>query len=156
KRVFGAIGAGGVLGAMVGSALASGLGRLAPAPYLVTAGAIAFGVALVVAAVLAPRASVDDVPIKPRRLEALSRRSRRYVRLLIIVGLVSTVALTLGDLTFKRVIAERIPAGDLAVVFGTIYTGLNLVSLAIQLVVTPRLLAQWGVGGALTLLPVIL
>ena len=80
------------------------------------------------------------------RAESLSRQSRRYVGLLLAVGLISTTALTLGDLTFKRVIAERLAADNLATVFGAIYTGLNAIGLAIQLVVTPRLLTRWGVG----------
>jgi len=45
KRVFGLIGAGGVLGAMTGSAIAAALGRTLAAHHLVTVGAIAFGLA---------------------------------------------------------------------------------------------------------------
>ena len=156
KRVFGAIGAGGVLGAMVGSALASVLGQLVEAHVLVTAGAIAFALATVAAILLVPATPPDDMPARRARAEALSRKSRRYVRWLLAIGLVSTIVLTLGDLTFKRVIAERLQASELATVFGAIYTGLNVVGLAIQLVVTPRLLARWGVGAALTVLPLIL
>ena len=36
------------------------------------------------------------------------------------------MTLTLADLTFKRVLAERFAAGDLATAFGAIYTVLNL------------------------------
>jgi ATP/ADP translocase len=156
KRVFGAIGAGGVLGAMVGSAMASVLGRAFDAEHLVTAGAIAFGIALVAAIALAPRTAVDELPARRKRVAELSRRSRRYIRLLIVVGLVSTIVLTLGDLTFKRVLAERLAAGDLAMVFGAVYTTLNTIGLVVQLVITPKLLARWGVGAALTVLPLIL
>ena len=156
KRVFGAIGAGGVLGAMAGSALASVLGHVLAAHHLVTAGAIGFGVALLAAITLAPRAALDDMPAKRKRVEALSRSSRHYVRLLIVIGLVSTIVLTLGDVTFKRVLSERIEAADLASTFGAIYTVLNTIGLVVQLVVTPRLLARWGVGAALTVLPLIL
>jgi ATP/ADP translocase len=156
KRVFGIIGAGGVLGAMLGSALASVLGRLVEPRYLVSAGACAFGVATLTAIVLVPRTEVEEIPAKRSRIEALSRSSRRYVQVLLALGLVSTIVLTLGDLTFKRVMAERLPARDLASAFGAIYTGLNAIGLVIQLVVTPRLLARWGVGGALTVLPLIL
>jgi hypothetical protein len=41
-------------------------------------------------------------------------------------------------------------------VFGAIYAGLNALSLAIQLLVTRRMLARWGVGGVLFVLPTIL
>lgn len=156
KRLFAAIGAGGVLGAIVGSALASGLGRVVGASYLVTAGAIAFAVAAIVTAVLAPHARVDELPHVHDRVEALSRRSRRYVELLVVVGFISTIALTFADLTFKRVLAERVAPDELATAFGTIYAGLNFIGLVIQLAVTPKLLARWGVGSALTVLPILL
>jgi AAA family ATP:ADP antiporter len=156
KRVFGAIGAGGVLGAMVGSAIAGVLGRLVPAHFLVTAGALAFALATVAAITLVPRTSIAEIPAKRAHVEGLSRKSRRYVRALLGFAIVSTFALTLGDLVFKRVIAERIDASELAVTFGVIYTGLNTIGLVIQLAVTPRLFARWGVGGALTVLPLIL
>ncbi len=156
KRVFGMIGAGGVLGAMVGSALASVLGRFVDARYLVSAGACAFGLATLTAIVLCPRTEVEEIPAKRSRAEALSRSSRRYVQILLALGLLSTIVLTLGDLTFKWVMAERLPVRDLASAFGAIYTGLNALGLVIQLAVTPRLLARWGVGGALTVLPLLL
>lgn len=155
KRVFGLIGAGGVLGAMTGSALAGALGRAIAAHHLVAVGATAFGFATAVALALLPTTSPHDPPVRPPRAEALSQRSRRYVGLLLAVGLISTTALTLGDLTFKRVIAERLAAENLATVFGAIYTGLNAIGLVIQLIVTPRLLTRWGVGATLMVLPVI-
>ncbi|HET7506473.1 MAG TPA: HEAT repeat domain-containing protein [Kofleriaceae bacterium] len=156
KQVFGAIGAGGVLGAMVGSAIAGALGRVVLAQHLVTAGALAFGAAAVTAFALVPRVGAAEPPPRQRRVETLSHRSRRYVRLLIIVELVSMIALTFGDLMFKRIVASRIASGDLATAFGAIYTGFNVIGLAIQLVVTPRLLARWGVGNAMMVLPVLL
>jgi AAA family ATP:ADP antiporter len=91
KRVFGAIGAGGVFGAMVGSALAVALGRFVPAYHLVTAGAIAFALATVAAIAFVPRASPEDAPPRIRRSAASSPRSGRYVRLLLVLGLVSTI-----------------------------------------------------------------
>jgi len=156
KRVFGVIGAGGVLGAMVGSAIAGVLGGILSPYDLVAAGAVALALATATAAVLVPRTEVNEIAPKRSRADALTRSSRRYIRILLVLGLVSTIVLTLGDLTFKRVVAERFPARELASAFGAIYTGLNAVGLAIQLVVTPRLLARWGVGGALTVLPLLL
>lgn len=156
KRAFGVIGAGGVLGAMVGSAMASLLGRVLVPQDLVSAGAIAFAVATVAAALLVPHAELQEIVPRRSRVDALSRRSQRYVGILLAVGVVSTIVLTLGDLTFKRVVAERLPASELASAFGAIYTGLNALGLVIQVVVTPRLLARWGVGGALMVLPAIL
>src|SRR5262249_25128352 len=133
KRVFGAIGAGGVLGAMVGSAIAGLLGRAVPAHYIVTAGAVAFALATLAAIFLVPRTAIAEIPAKHSRVEMLSRKSRRYVRALLVFGIASTFALTLGDLVFKQVVGERVRAGELATTFGAIYTGLNLLGLVIQL-----------------------
>jgi AAA family ATP:ADP antiporter len=155
KRMFAAIGAGGVLGALVGSAIASLLGQVLEPRHLVTAGALVFAVSLVATFVLAPHA-LPDPPIVRVKREPSPLRSRRYLTLLVLVGVVSTITLTIGDLTFKRVLAERIAKDDLATVFGAVYTGLNVIGLVIQLAVTPRLLAKLGVGGALMVLPMIL
>jgi len=166
KRVFAAIGAGGGFGALVGSAAATALAGFLDARHLVTAAALVFALATVAATVFAPSQTVD----RPRDLRGASDRpgdgstpadraptaaTLRYLRLLLLLGLVSTVALTLGDLMFKRVLAERLSADSLATVFGATYTGLNVIGLAIQLAVTPRLLDRLGVGAALTVLPVL-
>ncbi len=154
KRLFAVVGAGGALGAMTGSAVAAALGRLVPAHHLVTAGAIAFAAATVAARVLVPDYT-GRPQARPVPEGAGARRPGRYLRWTIAIGTLSTVALTLGDLTFKRVVAERIDPGDLASTFGAIYTCLNLLSLLVQVAVTPRLLARFGVGGAMLVLPVI-
>lgn len=150
KRLFAAIGAGGAAGAMTGSAIAGALGGLLPAHDLVGIGAIAFTAALAAAIVLAPRA----VGAAPAPVQAPARHP--YVHWLFGIVLISTIALTLADLTFKRVIAERLAPEDLAATFGAIYTGLNVLSLVLQLALTPMLLTRFGVGGALLVLPAIL
>jgi ATP/ADP translocase len=153
KRVFGVLAAGGALGALAGSAAATLLGRVVDARHLVTAGAVGFAVAMVAAGTLATATEPRrDAEAEPRYTP---RHSLRYVRLLLALGVVSTVTLTLGDLMFKRLLAERLPAAELATAFGAIYTGLNIVGLVVQIVVTARLLDRAGVGAALTLLPVI-
>jgi ATP:ADP antiporter, AAA family len=156
KRMFGAIGAGGVLGAMCGSALAGVLGSVVSAYALVTVAAVGFGLAMIAAGWLAPHGECEPDPPTRRSHQEVSRSSRRYISLLTLVGLVATITLTLGDIMFKRVLAENLHAEDLAMVFGVIYTALNFVSLVIQIVVTPRLLAHWGVRGALVVLPLLL
>jgi len=156
KRLFATIGAAGVVGAIAGSAIASILGRLLAAGNLVIAGALAYGIAAVCAFTFAPRRVVAEIRPHARRAEKLSRSARRYVAILIAIGVVATIALTLADLLFKRVIAQRLPAGDLASTLGAIYAGLNTLGLVIQLVVTRRLLRAWGVGAALAMLPIIL
>src|SRR6185503_13033300 len=105
---------------------------------------VAFGAATLVALSLAPPATVEAPGIVDPPT-TMHQRSRRYVRWMFAIALVSTVGLTIGDLTFKRVIAERMNPDDLAATFGAIYTGLNVLSLIIQLALTPLLLSRLGV-----------
>ncbi len=157
KRVVAWVAAGGSTGALVGSALASLLGHFLPARHLVTAGAIGFALAaLSVGPLLTARSSTrSETPQPSVETPAKPDRMRRYAGLLITFAIVSTVTLTIGDLMFKRVLAERIPADQIATVFGATYTGLNVVALFIQLALTPRLLDRLGVGSALAVLPLI-
>lgn len=156
KRLFAAIAAGGGLGALAGSAAAIPLAQLIAARHLVTAAAAVFGLAVIAAIVLAPEERGDANRVAAAdKPEASPPQARRYVRLLLLLGLVSAIALTLGDLMFKRAIAERIEAESLAVGFATIYTALNVIGLVVQLAVTSRLLDRLGVGATLTILPVL-
>jgi hypothetical protein len=153
KRSFAVIGAGGISGAMFGSAIAGAAGRVVSAHHLVTIGAVAFGLASIVAVAFVPH-PVDEV--LPKRADDHPPPRRHYVRWMVAIAVVSTITLTLGDLTFKRALAARLDPGDLATAFGAIYTALNMIGLAIQLVLTPRLLGRLGVGGALVVLPSIM
>jgi ATP/ADP translocase len=157
KRAFARIGAGGVLGALVGSAIAATLASVIDVRHLVTVGAVGFGCATLAAIALAPHpdSGVAHEEVMETVDADAARRSRRLLRWLIALGVASTIALTIGDLTFKRVIAENLPADQLATAFGTIYAVLNVLGLIVQLAVAPRLLAGLGVGGTLTVLPLI-
>ena len=156
KRLFGAIGAGGVLGALVGSAAATGLAQLVPAHALISVAAAIFMLTTGAAILAAPDGDVVPRP-RPRPTRVIPPdRARRYVRLLLVTAVLSTITLTLGDMMFKRIVAERFSDGSLATAFGAIYTGLNLLGLIVQLLVTPRLLQRLGVGGALTVLPLVI
>jgi AAA family ATP:ADP antiporter len=159
KRVFGGIAAGGTLGALTGSAIAAGLAGLVPAHHLVTAGALVLGAATAAAIRYLPRGG-DEVRLPGRtrarggiEKAALAERPTRYVRRLVVLGLASTITLTLGDLMFKRMVAGHLPGSELATALGAINTGINVTGLLIQVLVTPRLLSRLGVVGALTVLP---
>ena len=156
KRLFAAIAAGGGLGALAGSATAALLARFVAAQHLVTVAAFVFAAASLVAVIFAPAERGEDAqPRSTAEHVAANPTSTRYLRLLLLLGLVSAAALTIGDLMFKRVLAERLSPDSLAIGFGTIYTGLNVVGLAVQLAVTSRLLDRLGVGASLTILPVL-
>lgn len=155
KKTFGLLAAGGGLGALVGSAVATGLSHFVDARHLVTVAASVFAMATLTAAMLAPRAELraPQIDLAVPQVTTTPRHTVRYMRLLLALGIVSTVTLTLGDLMFKRFLAEQLPAASLAFWFGAVYTGLNVVGLVVQLAVTAKLLERVGVGTALTLLP---
>jgi ATP:ADP antiporter, AAA family len=155
KRRFAAVGAGGILGAMVGAGAASVLGHWLLPRDLVAAATIAYGLAAVCAMALAPHLTEVKAVRVELDLPGEPQQKSRYIHLLVALGVASTIALTLGDLVFKRALGERLPASELATAFGAIYAGLNAIGLVVQVVITPRLLARWGVGGALMVLPVI-
>lgn len=154
KRRFARISAGGVLGALVGSAVAGALGHVLPTHSLVVVAAVVFGLVAVTSALVAPAPLPDEAPLRSREGQpTVAMRSPRYLRILLVLGVCSTVTVTLVDLTFKRAFAEAFDAPHLATAFGLLYTTLNLVALVIQLVVTSRLLERIGVTAALTILP---
>lgn len=156
KRVVAWVAAGGSLGALVGSAVASVLGHLVVSRHLVTAGAIGFGLAAIcVRPLLGAKRGPHAESAAPAEPEPAPGRMQKYAVLLVCFAIVSTVTLTVGDLMFKRVMAERIDTDHLATVLGATYTGLNVLALVVQLAITPRLLDRLGVGSALAVLPVI-
>lgn len=155
KRSFAAVAAGGGLGALAGSALSTGLARFLPAHWLLTASAVALVGATFAAAFLVPREDAEPVRPPHKAAPALPPATAHYLRLLLLLAVVSTIALTLGDLMFKRLLAERIATDQLALVFGAVYTALNVIGLIVQVAITARLLEKAGVGTALMVLPMI-
>jgi ATP/ADP translocase len=156
KKRVAAIAAGGGLGALVGSAIASLAGMVLDPRFLVVAGGVGFALAAISVRGLPaarPVATVDAAEVVEPPLGDAG--SWRYAGLLLLLAVISTVTLTIGDLMFKRLMVERIPGDQLATVFGAMYTGLNIIALVIQLAVTPRLLDRIGVGSALAVLPAI-
>jgi ATP:ADP antiporter, AAA family len=152
KRNLAFIATGGALGALAGSAVAFVLARFFDANTLVTIAGVGYTLATLAAAKPCSRATA------PARLAEEQREGAApasYARLLLLLGVVATITLTLGDLMFKRVLAERLPADDLASWLAAIYTALNLLGLGVQFFVTTRILQRASVGTALTVLPVL-
>ncbi len=157
RRRFVGISAAGGLGALTGFVLAAVLGALGDARTVILAAAAAYALA----ALLAARhlVVVVDRPARVRAARAdrsaAATRSSRYVRWLLVLGLAATLAVTLGDLAFKRMVAAHLPADHLPLAFGATYAALNILGLLVQLSVTTRTLDRLGVGGALAILPLL-
>lgn len=163
KRIFGPVAAGGVLGALVGSALADRLlamFELDPAGLLVVAGAVLALGAWMPLGWRPSHESAESAADTGRDMRADARFveicHHVYLRRLLLVVLLSTLAFTLGDYLFKTVVAESMPAADLPAFFARYQLVLNGLALAVQLLLSGWILRTFGVSRALYVLPVVM
>ncbi len=154
KRIFPAIAAGGVTGAMLGSLLAEGVLRVASAAELVLAATVILALASatpflwkIPGEAVADHAAVERV----RPLGWLLRDS--YLSRVLTLVLMGTIALTVVDFVFKSTVADHIPAEGLGPFFARFYLGLNSVALLIQIVGAGWLLRAFGAHRSSALLP---
>lgn len=163
KRLFGFIGAGSVLGAVVGAGLARGLTTVIPAQHLLLAGAgilvvTALGPALIFEpGEAAPRKKRDEEKTAASLSSEVAVVTRDpYVRRILLLVLLSTMTVTAVDFLFKRAIAGAYPKEQLASVFATIYVVLNATAFAAQLFAVPAIFRVLGVHRALWIVPILL
>jgi HEAT repeat protein/MFS family permease len=162
KRLFGVIGSGGILGAVVGGALARVLSPVIGSVnlLLVVAAMLVFA-ALVVALLthVAPpsgegrRAREISSPTSLTESLKVIRSSRHLV---LLAGLVFLTALATTSVDFQfSLVAERAFADrdQLAAFFGTVYGSISLFAFLFQLLLTSRILSRFGIGFSLLLLP---
>lgn len=159
KRFFPVISAGGVLGAVVGSALAVLLLWLLPVgSLLLAAAALSLGTAFLAASssepeVLAPRQRAP-APALGGSVGLLRRDG--YVRRVALLVVSSTLALLALDYLFKSAAAAALPKQELGPFFARYYGALNTAALVVQLLVAGRMVRRFGIGAALVALPVCL
>ena len=158
KRAFAVIGAGGLVGATYGSALAGALLTIVePRHLILVAGAI------IALSGLLPALAWRWPSAPPRR----SRRTlpeaapvglfaHPYLRRLLLLVALTQVAVTSSDLLFKTAAARMIDPEDLGSFFALVYTGLNGLSLVVQVLVAGWALRRFGVSRALWALPLLL
>ncbi|MCA9726315.1 MAG: hypothetical protein R3E12_20475 [Candidatus Eisenbacteria bacterium] len=136
KRLFGLIGAGSVLGSILGSALARLFVAMYPARMLLLAAALAILAGGAVIALVLPRRPHEAHEGGDTRRTHNPVRTiweAPYLRRVGAIVLLSTLAFTLVDYLFKSTIAARVPADRLGSAFATAYLGFNIASLAVQL-----------------------
>jgi hypothetical protein len=173
KRLFGIVSLGAMIGAILGSAgVTVAVQVISPRALVACAGGGFLLSAWLPLAFL--RGEVSDSVSREARLregtfsQYVTAMRGPYARRLVGLALVSAAALTLADYVFKSSVAATFDNDRvrLAEAFGTIYTGLNVLSLVVQVVgvgmvlrrlappivlaVLPTLLAASGVGLALT------
>lgn len=159
KRVFGVIGAGSVLGAIVGSAAAGALSQLIDARDLL------FVAAAGLAATAAVPLWLEDVRAAPagRRAgeQSLAQNARfiarsPYARRIVALTTLGAIAVTIGDYLFKSAAAASVPAAELAGFFATVYLILNVLSLVVQLALASAIIRWLNVSTAIAVLPLLL
>jgi uncharacterized protein YjbI with pentapeptide repeats len=162
RRLFGLIGSGSVLGAVLGAGLARLLVHSADVRVLLVASVVLLATALGPAVWLARLAASNSTPASqsaPSLLEAdLSLvRDSPYLRRVLAIVLISTIALTLVDYLFKSAAAARCGSiEELAAFFASTYFVLNLLALMVQAIGVGWLLRLLGVHGSFLVLPVML
>ena len=169
KRLFGMIGAGGTLGAMIAGISLGPFGRMierfAPSPGMGNGGLVLSLIAILGALLLLLR-QLPEPPATPapRDVEtpavgeslALVARTPHLRNMAMIVA-VATFASGLIDYQFKEAAFAVYPDdADLAAFFGTFYGISGVAALAIQMLVASRLLSAAGISVSLAVLPIVL
>ncbi len=155
KRTFAFIGAGGVVGAAAGSAIATGLAGWFPPRHLLLAAAIAFAITA-----LGAPAFRQPPPVQNRKVIRVGATQPllgdAYLRRLFLLVVVSTLLVTGIDYVFKSLVASAVPAHELGATFAKFYTVTNVVALLVQVLVAPRLLGSLGVARTQLIMPALL
>jgi len=152
RRCFGVIAAGGTTGAIVGSAIAGALAKGLGAESLLIAAAALLGGAAVAALRLPRRdpagAALDAAPIEGGTWDGVGRTARSPFLLGVSLALVcQTLVATVLYVAQSEAVGAAIPqSGDRAALFASVDLAVNALTLALQLFVTGRLVARWGVG----------
>ncbi|PPK84262.1 AAA family ATP:ADP antiporter [Neolewinella xylanilytica] len=163
KRLFGLIGAGAIAGGIAGGYITSLLAQEIGARNLILVAAALLVPSLLLTAIIWRRYVLRKQSMLSRKkksstaYEAPHRLIFASKHLLLLCGVValSVIVAKLVDYQFSVLAAERYGDQDrLAGFFGFWYSTFNIVALAIQLLLTQRVVQGIGVSGALLFLPV--
>lgn len=154
---FSIVAAGGLLGAVLGAALAEAIVATASARGLLLASAATFAGASVVPGAIPRAPRTPAFPRRGRRSAATwgELRSNRQLRLLVGLALVTSLIATGTDFVFKSAVADALPPARLGAFFARFYLWINVLALGIQLALAPLLLRRLRTTCALALLPVL-
>lgn len=163
KRLYGFIGAGSVLGAVVGATCARALAARLPAQHLLLA-AVGLFVLTAVGPVLAMGRTEHVAPkgtAAPRKAATLADDLRvatrhPYVRRILLLVLIASIAVTIVDYVFKAEVARHVAPERLGAYFASVYVVLNAIALVVQLFAVSFVLRVFGVHRAIWFLPLLL
>ena len=163
KRLFGLIGAGGTVGAMVTGASISWITAWVGLP-----GLVGLLLALLAASYVLQTAARDITESDPAVPGAEAPRASlsdglaavlgdRHLRTIAAIVGTATVASTLLDFQFKEIARATFTSGEsLAAFLGNFYGVTGVIALLLQMFVAGRLLRRGGVAGSLAVLPLVL
>ncbi len=159
KKVYAFIGAGGVLGAVVGSAAARGVTAVAESRHLILAACVPLvasglaSIAVLGASAAAPEVEVEGAPAAPPPTSRDLLQADPYVARLTLLALVSTIVLTGVNYLFNSAVVHHIEPAKLGKFFATLNIAENGLGLVAQVFLVPWLLRVLSVSRALTILP---
>ena len=169
KRLFGIVGAGGILGGIFGGFLSNSMAENFGTESLLFVLALFIGTSGVLVSLIwrqrhkktggkseAPRMTTKDGPRS--MLESfLLMRSSKHLKSIATLICITSIVTTAAGWQFKAIAkASYIETDVLAAFFGSFQGYAGILSLAAQLLLTSRLLQRFGVGIALFILPVTL
>lgn len=157
RRLFALLAAGGVVGAVLGAGLTMVALRAAPTHALLAVASTLFGLAALVACnVRAPVSSPIPVPLSQMLSAGQIIQKHALLRRLAVLAAISTIVFVVLDYTFKTSAALRHGPDDLGAFFARFNLVTNVLSLVVQVAITPPLLRRLGVIGAVAFTPLFL
>jgi AAA family ATP:ADP antiporter len=159
KRAYALIAAGGMLGATVGSGLATAaLAVIAPRDLLGLAAALfalsAFTPILTAEPAAAERPDPEGPPADPEDAPTLRRVwADPYLKRLLMLTVMGPIVVMGTDFVFKSIVSQEVPRAALAPFFARFNMAVNAAALTFQLLVAPRLMQNVAVVRNLCLLP---
>ena len=157
KRLFGTLAAGGALGAVVGAALASVILQFGAVASILSVAAALFWCASVIVAFAVPPDEGGEGLSGPEADAPSPAESsvNSYSRLILALTAISTAALLGIDYVFKSSAAQRFSEVELARFFAVFYAVTNVISLVVQLFLSPLIIRRLGVVTAILLCPLL-
>jgi AAA family ATP:ADP antiporter len=155
KQVFGFIAAGGLVGAVLGNALARlVLFAAPPRALLLISAVLMIGAAALLRLIPSPaRPPTQDTEVPVLRALPHYLRTDRYFRLLGLLALLPALSAIFIDFLFKATVAAHTTAAQIPVTVANAYLAQSVVALVVELVVARVFLRRAGVTRALLLLP---
>lgn len=153
RRLFGVVATAGVLGGVVGSGAAALLVGVLPVATLLLVASAILGLTATLT-LLAPAGEKPPEDKQPARVSVF--REEPFLLRIGLLVILSTSSLLVLDYLFKLRVALSIPPAELGAFFARFYTGLNALSIVVQLFLGGAIIRRLGVAAAVGFTPALL